>query len=349
MRGAPEEGDADGRRPTIRDVAKAADVSKSLVSLVLQGSDRVSDESRRDVLEVAARLGYQRNRVAQSLSLRSGRSGVVAVLVADLGNPWLVSVVAALRGRLEARGLNILVSPAETGLVGEGRLDVALLELLKNLRVDGAVVVGSAPELDLMEHVLAPIPVVVAGAGSRAAGWRVSNDNSHGMRLVVDHLQELGHRRIAFAGGADGGEAAERQTGYRAAMERAGLELETLVADAGFSEDSGRRAAAKLLSAEDIPTAIVGANDQVAVGVLSALQHCGLACPRDVAVTGYDDTPLARTDVVSLTSVRQDAGRIGHAAADAVLRLLASPDGLPPDSDEIIQPALVSRRTTLGS
>lgn len=319
-----------------------------MVSLVLQGSDRVSEESRAHILTVAERLGYQRNLVAQSLSLRNGRSGMVAALVSDLGNPWLVSVVASLRADLEASGLDVLVVPARTGMVGEGRLDTALLGLLKNLRIDGAAVVGSAPELDELIRTLSPIPVVVAGAGSRSAGWRVANDNTHGIRLILDHLLGLGHRRIAFVGGADGGEAAERRIAYQAAMDDAGLAAEARITPAEFSEESGRRAAAELLTASPVPTAIVGANDQVALGVLSALQHRGLACPEDVAVTGYDDTPVAGTQLVSLTSIRQDAGLIGRTAARAVTDLLVDRRHRPEETETVIRPALVPRRTTTG-
>ena len=228
----PGRDESNGRRPTIRDVAERAGVSKSLVSLVMRGEPMVREDKRRRVQQAADELGYRMNLAARSLS--NVRSKTVGVLVADLRNPLLVDVVERAGQVFEDEGLStLLISAVIPSRPTSGpRIDGRAIGALKDLRVEAMLVVGSVPDRTALAEVLGDMPVVVAAAG--AEGLRadvVRNDDHLGMRLVVDYLVAAGHTAIAHLGGMGGAVAEERVAGYCAAMAHHGLE----------SRDRGRR------------------------------------------------------------------------------------------------------------
>src|ERR671920_721966 len=314
-------GEANGRRPTIRDVAARAGVSKSLVSLVMRGEPMVREDKRRRVQHAADELGYRMNLAARSLS--NVRSKTVGVLVADLRNPLLVDVVERAGQVFEDEGLSTLLIGAviPSRSTSGPRIDGRAIGVLKDLRVEAMLVVGSVPDRKALAEVLGDMPVVVAAAA--AEGLRadvVRNDDHLGMRLVVDYLVASGHTAVAHLGGVGGAVADERVAGYCAAMAHHGLESEILVAESDFTEDAGYRGAARLLRTGRSVTAIAAVNDLAAVGAMSAVADAGRRVPGDVAVTGYDDTFVSAIRQVSLTSVNPDSAGIGTLAAHCVIR-----------------------------
>jgi DNA-binding LacI/PurR family transcriptional regulator len=334
------------RRPTIRDVAERAGVSKSLVSLVMRGEPLVRDDKRQRVQQAAAELGYRTNWAARSLS--AVRSGTVGVLAADLRNPWSMDIVEAVGRALEEARLTTLLTSAvlPSGAAGRRRLDVGVIGALRDLRVDGLLVVGSVPDRARLAEAVGDLPVVVVGARAEglARADAVRSDDAAGMELVVDHLVERGHRRIAHLGGAGGAVAAERAAGYRAAMSRYGLAGEIAVQACDFSEDGGYAAAAALLGGGRPVTALAAVNDLAAVGAMSAAADAGVDLPGGLAVTGYDDTFLAELRQISLTSVNPDSAGIGALAAGCLLERIASPDR--PGVEHLVAPRLVVRASS---
>jgi DNA-binding LacI/PurR family transcriptional regulator len=334
------------RRPTIRDVADRAGVSKSLVSLVMRGEPLVRDDKRRRVQQAAAELGYRTNWAARSLS--AVRSGTVGVLVADLRNPWSMDVVEAVGQVLEEARLTTLLTSAvlPSSAAARPRLDVGVIGALRDLRVDGLLVVGSVPDPARLGEVAGDLPAVVVGA--RAEGLAgadvVRSDDAAGMALVVDHLVARGHRRIAHLGGAGGAVAGERAAGYRAAMARHGLAGEVVVQACDFSEDGGYGAAAALLDGGRPVTALAAVNDLAAVGAMSAAADAGVDLPGGLAVTGYDDTFLAELRQISLTSVNPDSAGLGELAARCLLERVASPSR--PGAEHLVAPRLVVRASS---
>src|SRR5919108_476613 len=180
------------RRPTIRDVAERAGVSKSLVSLVMREEPLVRDDKRRRVQQAAAELGYRTNWAARSLS--AVRSGTVGVLAADLRNPWSMDIVEAVGQTLQEARLATLLTSAvlPSSAAGQPRLDVGVIGALRDLRIDGLLVVGSVPDPARLAEVAADLPVVVVGARAEglARADAVRSDDAAGMELVVDHLVE---------------------------------------------------------------------------------------------------------------------------------------------------------------
>jgi DNA-binding LacI/PurR family transcriptional regulator len=343
---ATEDSGSNGRRPTLQDVAERAEVSKSLVSLVMRGEPMVREEKRRRVLEAAEELGYQvRAKPRAPIDERS--ASAVGVLVADLRNPLLVDVVEQAASVLEDAGFTSVLAPLALPARSstDRRLSLRTIGVLKDLRVRALLIIGSVSGRGALADVSSEFPVVVTAA--HAEGLRadvVRNDDQLGMRLVVDYLVACGHHAIAHLGGRGGGTAQERLAGYCDAMQHHGLNSDIVTAEADFTEDSGYRATAQLLRRGRRVTAIAAVNDLAAVGALSAAADAGLRIPHDLAVTGYDDTFIAAIRQVSLTSVNPDTAGMGTLAARCVLRRIQSPGHEP--EEHLLPPRLVTRFTS---
>ncbi|MER5578160.1 LacI family DNA-binding transcriptional regulator [Streptomyces massasporeus] len=303
------------RAPTIRDVAERAGVSKSLVSLVLRGSDQVRPEKRDAVLRAAQELGYRPNAAARSLSEQ--RTRTVGVLLNDLRNPWFVDLLDGLNSLLHANGLRMLLADARLNRrTGQDPADPLL-----DLRVDGLVVVGTLPDPAALGQVAKRIPVVLAGSREPAPPGVdvVAGDDERGALLVAEHLIGLGHRRIAHIAGY-GAVGELRRRSFEATMRRHGLADEVLVEPSDMTEEGGYRTTVRLLSRPDRPTAVFAVNDIAAIGVLSAAEELGLRVPRDLSVVGYDNTSIARLRHVWLTSVDNSSHEVGRRAAQCLLK-----------------------------
>ena len=340
--GMSEHDNAGRGRPTIRDIAQRAGVSKSLVSLVMRGEPRVREEKRARVLAAAEELGYPTHAATRAMS--STQSMTVGILLADLRNPVLVDIVVRVEGLLHDWGLGTVLTGAvlpSSGRSGQ-RVVSEAIGPLRALRVNAILVVGSVPDVGELIASAGDVPMVVAGGQSE--GLRadiVRNDDELGMRLVIDYLVSHGHRSIAHVGGQGGGVAHARALGYRAAMQHHGLEDEILVADSDFSEDAGYRATAQLLRRDHAVTAITALNDLVGVGALSAIADAGLGVPHDIAVTGYDDTFIAAIHHISLTSVNLNVERISSLAAQCIVERIRDPHKMP--EEFLLAPRLTIR------
>jgi DNA-binding LacI/PurR family transcriptional regulator len=326
-----------GRRATIRDVARLAGVSKSLVSLVYSSPESVSPERTQRVLSAAAELGYRPNHIARSLN--GVRGDVVGILVADPHNPVLDDVVEAARVALERAGrLGLLTSAVLPG-TGPAHLDRDVVSMVADLRPSGLLVVGSVPDMATVVTAVDGARIVIASA--RAGGARdvasVRGDDDAGMRLVVDHLVGLGHRRIGHIGGEGSPVAVGRVRAFSAAMVEHGLEGD-VIESSDFTERAGYRAALALLDRDEPPTAITGLNDLAAIGALTAVRERGLG--DRVAVTGYDNTYLAGLGLIGLTSVEPGNAEIGRRAAE----LLLDPDASPVEI--LVAPELMVRASS---
>jgi DNA-binding LacI/PurR family transcriptional regulator len=326
----------ESRTPTIRTVAARAGVSKSLVSLVLQNSPRVSEQRREAVLAAMAELGYRRDPVARSLAER--RTRTVGVVLDDLTNPWYVDLLSGLRPVLHERGLRPLLA--------DGRTEPDAVDALADLRVDGIVLVGT-PSDSSVEQVAALgalVPVVLAGTREPRlpAVDLVANDDEAGARAATEHLVELGHRRIAHIVG-EGAVGRHRRAGYEAAATAVGVPVTCV--DGDWTEATGHRIGLDLLGRAERPTAILAANDLSAVGVLAAADELGVRVPGELSVVGYDDTVFARLPRMSLTTVDARTAEVGRVAGEVLTTRLAG-DLTGPVTSRLLAPTLVRRATT---
>ncbi|MFJ9114911.1 LacI family DNA-binding transcriptional regulator [Streptomyces sp. NPDC102394] len=325
--------------PTIRDVAEQAGVSKSLVSLVLRGSEQVRPEKREAVLRAVRELGYRPNAAARSLSEQ--RTRTVGVLLDDLRNPWFVELLDGLNSLLHAAGLHMLLADARLNR----RTGQDLTGPFLDLGVDGLVVVGTLPDLAALGAVAERIPVVVAGAREAApAGVDVvAGDDELGARLVTEHLIGLGHRRIAHIAGY-GAVGELRRRSFEAAMREHGLADRAVVEPSDMTEEGGYRTTVRLLSRPERPTAVFAVNDIASVGALSAAEELGLRVPHDVSVVGYDNTSISRLRHVWLTTVDGAGHEVGRRAARCLLDRFERPGGA--GRLHLAAPALEIRGTT---
>jgi DNA-binding LacI/PurR family transcriptional regulator len=322
-------------RPTIYDVAAAAGVSKSLVSLVLRGSDRVSAASRAAVEKAIAELDYRPNKAASDLA--AARTGHIGVLIDDYANPWFVDLLRGLGEVLGAGGYRLSVVDSLTLPHAEDPVAGLL-----SMRVDGIVVARDVPEALLGRT--AP-PLVIAGTRANSPGGvdAVANDDVLGARLATEHLIGLGHRTIAHlavAGGA--GEA--REASFNATTRRAGVRGIVTPRRDQASERAGYDDAKAVLTAHPEITAIFAANDMMAIGALGAALELGLDVPGRLSVVGYDNTELARTRLIDLTTVDDVSYDVGVQTARLLLARMSGAD--PVDVQRTLEPALVIRGTT---
>ena len=331
-----------GKRVTIRDVAAAAGVSKSLVSFVYADPNRVSKEKRELVLATAAELGFRPNWAARSLAASDG--GFIGVLMADLHSPAFAEIVDGARARLKAGGRVPLMT--STHLVETDNvtaLDPSAVTFFGDLRPQGLLIVGGVPDMSAVHTLAETVPTVVAGASLDAmpSVATVRTDDMAGMVSAVRHLKELGHSAITHIGGAGGRISELRAQAYADAMRAHGLEAGTRVERADFSEASGYAATLRLLDTGAEFTAISAVSDYAAVGALAALAQRDRP---EVSVIGYGDTAVASFEYISLTSLRPGNTAIGERAAQELLD--ADGSGGSDGWVVLLPPELISRRTT---
>ncbi|MDF2731737.1 MAG: LacI family transcriptional regulator [Desertimonas sp.] len=326
----------------MHDVARVAQVSHQTVSRVLNDHPHVRPDTKQRVRQAIAELGYRRNAAARSLVTR--RSGVIGVLTprTELYGPTSSMIAVEVAAR-EAGYFVSLASVADTSAAALGDA----VEHFKDQATEAVVLI--APEREWLAAagiIAADMPVVTMCADFRPARpslATVALDNRSGARLVMRHLLELGHRDIAFvAGPPTSPEATARQRAWRDELHAAELPAERAYAG-DWSSASGFVAGRQLI-ADGVPTAVFAANDQMALGVLSALAEGGLDVPGDVSVAGFDDVPDSAYFTPALTTVRQDFAALASRCVVVVERLLSGGSA----TSVRIRPDLVVRSSTVA-
>lgn len=315
-------------RVTIIDIARAAGVSKSTVSLVLTGAGKVRPETEQAVRASMRELGYVYNRGAASL--RNPQTRIVGMVINDLSNPFFAELAIGIERVLRSSGY--IPFMANTG---ESLLRQA--EVVRSMREHGASGVILCPTMDTDAGEIASlaafgIPLVLAIRripGAKAS--LVASDNRGGAEQAAHRLLALGHGRIAFIGGVSPmGVRQDRLAGFADALKSRGIALDpSLIAEAPPTKDGGFSAMATLLARPDRLTAALCFNDVVAIGAMGALHREGLVPGRDIAVIGFDDTAEARQMSPALTTVSVGAGDLGERAGQMLLRQIGRTAGGP--------------------
>ena len=336
-----DSGKASGRERavTMQDVADPVGVSKALVSMVFRRVAGPSAETRQRVLEAAEKLGYRPNRSAALLSLR--RSHLIGVM-ANIRNTFHAELVEDIVAEADGFGYEVVL-----GAVTPTHGEAAVVDTLLDFRCEALILLG--PELGdaRLAELADRAPVVVVGRRiPRPSIDVVRTADARGIGRVVDHLVELGHRRISHLSGGTGTIPDDRKSGYMRAMKRHGLGDAIDVLDGDFTEHAGILAARTLLGRKKRPTAVCAANDRSAIGLLDELRRSGVDVPGGIAVAGYDDSVLAQLAHIDLTTVSQEPRQQAERAVRAVVERLD--EGRSDRVDVLLEPRLVIRHTTLG-
>lgn len=335
-----------GRAPaTLRDVAERAQVHPGTVSRALNAATRplVNDRTAERVLKAAEELDYRPNSVARGL--KTSRSYAVAVLIPDITNPLFPPMVRGVEDRLGRDGYTALIANTDNEPERE-RTDV---EALRARQVDGFISATARQDHGALDAIVdAGLPLVLVNRRiEKSQHPSVTVDDRAGVALAVEHLVGLGHERIAHIAGPPAASTGQRRRrGFLDAMKAAKLDVDKrlVVATKAFTESEGARACAELLDSGARFTAIVAANDLVALGCYDALAARKLRCPKDVSIVGFNDMPFADRFAPPLTTIRVPHYELGKAAADLLLTLMHG--GKPKSRAIEFPPELIVRSST---
>jgi LacI family transcriptional regulator len=331
------------RRVTIVDVARHAEVSTTAVSKVLRNAYGASPTMRAKVQRAIEELGYRPYAAARGMR---GQTYTIGVMLPDIRNPFFPEILDGVTDTLGDTDYHVLLGPS----CDNGKDEARITDAMVDRGMDGIILIAPVMPRRHLERLAATVPTVVVGRHSRSAHFdTVTNDDTTGAALVVDHLADLGHRHIAHIEHRETDPVhlaempnAVRADGYRKAMHARGLEAD--IVSTTYTQEGGYRGTQQLLSRPGRPTAIFAGADIVAMGVLTALSEAGLSVPEDVSVAGYDNTTFAALGPISLTSVDQAGHHIGSHAAKLLLERIA--DRTRPTARIMLSPTLVPRRTT---
>jgi LacI family transcriptional regulator len=330
------------RVKTMKDVAERARVSVSTVSHVLNGTRKVSEETRGGVLAAVEELGYMPNLLAKGLKTR--RTFTIGLLISDIQNAFFTSLVRGVEDEALSRGYHLFLCNTDED---PGREDEYVTELAKK-RVDGLMVAPSARREDYVRRLRAEgVPFVFVDREVEGVEADVvSVDNTRAMRLIAEHLVGLGHRRIGMISGPlDKASGFERYAGLKNALADLGAPLEEgLVRFGDFRTTGGMEGARGLMGLPTPPTALVIANNQMTLGAMLAAKESGLGIPRDFSLVGFDDPEWAPLTDPPLTALAQPTYEMGVRAAKLLLDRIENGGG--ETSRLLLQPWLEVRGST---
>lgn len=324
---------ASGGRVTMEDVARRAGVSRALVSIAFRGAKGVSEESKQAIFAAATELGYRHNTIAADLAARS--TNTLGLFILDIHNEVFADIFTGLREAARSSARRVVLAIGDASHDGEAEIVDSLLRT----RVETLVLAGTLLPDSQLTSIARTTPLVtvtrlVPGIASVAA------DDHLGGALAVRHLIEFGHREIAYLAPPLMPLYQEREAGYAAAMQEAGLRPRVI--RTGLERDSAARDARALLMSSSPPTAIFAYNDLLAYGVLEAAHSLQIAVPEELSVIGYDNTRGSDLPGLALTTIDQQASRLGALAAELALDSNAISDAV----HRLVEPSLVVRSTT---
>lgn len=325
------------KRPSISDVALEAGVSRAAVSKVIRNAYGVSPAMRTRVELAIDRLGYRPRVAARAMR---GASFTIGFEVPHLGNDFFKQVIDGAATGLAASGYQIIIAPGAGDLSG-----TSVLEALVDRQVDGIIAIASEVTPNWLEQLAEYVPLVILGRHDRSRGYdTITDDDLAGANLVMDHLEELGHRRIAHltirppTGRAP---LALRLNAYRRRQKQAGREAQVIYVRS--SENGAYEAARTLLEGSNPPTAVFAGYDTLAIGALHAIADLGLDAD-EVSVVGYDGIDLARHPLISLTTVDQFGVEMGVTATELLMERIREGRRIP--KHHRLHPQLRVRRSS---
>lgn len=339
-------------KATISDVAALVGVSASTVSRVLNGGaaqELISEDTKRRVRDAAAQLGYRPNPIARAL--KGGQSHLIGLIVRAIADPFFAQVIQEITSYARLRGYQIVLGYIHS----DSDEIIQMTSILDTRHIDGVIVLGELREDD--EQVLAtmlqhsPVVVELCRRQTPSSSVVIRTDNAHGTRLLFNHLVALGHTRIAFLDGSWLGDIEERRQTYLACMQEMGLSIRSSWIQVTNNDlRGGYEGMKRLLALPDPPTAVMAADDSMALGAIKAAHEAGWNVPGDISVVGFDDIDLAHYLTPGLTTVRQPVELLVAKTIDSVIGLItmdAEDAAMLMNRHERVLPQLVVRHSTM--
>lgn len=306
------------KRLTVREIARIAEVSVATVSRVSRGTGQVSPEMRERVLRVIDEYGYRPSQMGRALAQQ--KHGSVAIVFPGLAGPYFSELVQGFEAEAVAAGIGVHILVTHHRADSDGNvLDMAS-------RVDGIAVHGDTVSTETMRRIAAEVPTVVLAGRPLDGVPAVRADNSAIGELTRHLLVDHGYRGLAFVGNPDGSpDVTERWEAFKAAHKAARVAVPRSPIRLGLQQSDGVLAAGELLDGRKPPRAVVCANDETALGMLIGALGRGLSVPGEVAITGFDDVPMASLVQPRLTTVRQPIRELGATTARLLISGLGNP------------------------
>jgi len=305
------------RTVTIQDVAKAAGVSVSTVSRVLNGKVDVASETQDRILSVIDDLGYTTNLAARSM--RSQKKNLVGLIMPDIAYPFAIEVMKGVNRAIAESEFDLLVyTTGDVRKSGRASHEQKYVSLLTNSISDGVIIVAPvAGEFNIDAPIVSIDPLA-----SNPNYPAVHATNYQGALDAMGYLLKLGHTRIGYIGGRVELESSNRRMmGYREGLEKAGIAMdEALIASGDYTTETGIACARNLLALDNPPTAIFASNDQMAIGVYQVVEEMGLRIPDDLSVVGFDNIPESK--YMGLTTVDQFISEMGYVATQMLIKII---------------------------
>ncbi|TYR74553.1 LacI family transcriptional regulator [Rossellomorea vietnamensis] len=306
---------------TILDVAKLSGQSKTTVSRVINNHPYVSDEKRKLVQEAMKELGYTPNPSARRL--RGGLTTTIGVIVPRITNPFFSHLLNAIEQAAFNKGYQVLMVQSNE----DKDRELAFLNLLKTKQVDGVIMTSIENDWEVIETYTHFGAIVLCNDYvNQEAAPTIRLDQTKGAYLGARHLVERGHQKIAYCTGGlfdEQGKGKDRNQGFQKALREEGISInpQWIFIDKHTIED-GKQVLGRILEMEDRPTAIFTGSDEIAAGIIIEAKERGLVIPRDLAVIGFDDQPIAEIVDPKLTTIRQPVELMGEKSMEVMLDIL---------------------------
>jgi len=332
---------------TIYDIAREAQVSPATVSRILTGSGSVREEKRLRVQQLIDKYKFHPNAMARALS--DAQTHVIGMMLADVGNPYYNSLFSACVNAAYQRGYATMMF----NTLSRAELEDAAMTRLREQRADAMIILGGRIDLEepdpafeqQLDAVLETMPVIAASRSCHNNILGVAVDHPGSVDAAMDYLLDLGHRDIGFVytGGQYYG-TREKVERFRYRMAAAGLPVreEWLIPVSNYDCESGREGIQKLMQMERLPTALLGLNDVIAVGMLQELLACGVKIPEQISVIGFDDTFLTNVMTPQLTAVGYDYDEYAAMLMEVVV---AAIEGRDAPRNQLVTPHLFVKKS----
>jgi LacI family transcriptional regulator len=336
------------KKITMKDIAEKANVSKATVSRVINRTDPVSQEVREKVEKIIEEYNYKPSSVARSLA--RSETKVIGLIIPDIANAFYSVLVEGIAGTAHQGGYNVFLC----NTFRDHDLEIEFLNLLEEKEVDAIILTtfySSKKQKDFISRFKKPI-VTINRKFTREDLSVVPNidiDNFQGAYDAVNYLIKTGHKKIGILRAKDEDQTCiDRVTAYKAALKDHNLPIkECYIVGYDFHFESGYESMMDILTTQEQPDAMFCISDEIATGAIHAINDYGLKVPDDISVIGFDDIPLAKRYLPSITTVKQPIFEMGQAAAETIINLIAGTVKMSDVEDIILDHELVIRDTTI--